>query len=237
MLDVWIEWFRDEIVGIIFYFQLAALLIGTLRFRHLSLGQKFLWGVVLLGIVTDRVSIWVSKAELMETNVPLLNFNTIGEFLILVSVYYFGVKGLLSEKQYRLILGIFLIIALINMLIFQGFWNYNSITRSLESIIIVLLTFQYFRFTLDHLSTPNLSKSFSFWFASAVLLYFVANLLMFFYMHVIYENSLKSEADKQSFLLIWSIFNFTNLILYSFYAIAFLCKEPKASPKYSWSAP
>lgn len=228
-----LDWFIEEGNLYVRYCTIVPLLIGGIRFRHLSFAQRLLVATVLMGIVAEVASLLVMELEDWTNNMPVFHLYVVGEYCLLTSIFFFGKKGLLSALHYRILMGGFLLFAGLSAIFFQGIWEVNSLVRSLESILLIFLALWYFHQTLQRLDTPNLAGSFSFWFATAVLLYFVANLLLFIYSSSIIEERWESETDPSIFQVVWSMFNFMNLLLYLLYTIALLCKEPLPSLKSS----
>lgn len=232
-----LNWFMDEGWMHVRFCISIPLLVGLIRFRSLNSAQRLLLAVLVLGAFTEWFSIWIMEAAGWPNNNPVSHFYTIFEFALFVSVFYFGVLDLLTQQQYLSLLIGFTLIEIANMLFFQNLWQPNSLTRSLESILLIGLALWYYHLTLQRLDTPSLGQSFAFWYASTILLYFVANLLLFIYLSPIIGINWEDEVDVSIFRVIWSMFTFMNLIMYLLFTIALLCKEPKPSHKYSWSAP
>ncbi|MEO1449924.1 MAG: hypothetical protein AAFV07_10375, partial [Bacteroidota bacterium] len=195
------------------------------RFRQLSAAQRILFLLVLVGCVTEVGSYVVMLWEVWPNNLPFLHVYTIVEFILIISIFYHGKPGWLSIEAYVGLLVGGVSIALGNIVFFQGIWEVNSFSRSLESISLILICLLFFSYTLRKLDELNFSRSFMSWFATAILIYFVANLLLFIYSDFIVGNNIVTERDQRIFQIVWSVFNLMNLVRYVLFSIALYCND------------
>ncbi len=165
--------------------------------------------------------------EIWHNNMPIVHLYTIIEFYILLSVFYYNKRKLLSNKSYwGLIVG-FLIFALWNILFYQGIWKDNFLVRSLEGMILITFSVYYFYDLLKGLNILYPERTFMFWFSTGILIYFGGNLMLHLYSSHLTEIAMESAEKLKIWHQIWVINYILNIFLYISYSIAFLCKEPK----------
>lgn len=223
-----IEWFLQIGWSFLRGIILLPIIVGVFRFRHLSTAQRVLLLLVLSAFLTEVGSYLVMLWKIWPNNLPFFHAYTFIEFILAISIFYFGKPGWLSANTFRILLISGGLVVLGNILFFQGIWEVNSYARSFESISLIIISLAYFFDTLKQLDVPNLGQSFMFWFATAILVYFVANLLLFIYSDFIIGNNIATESDQRIFQLVWSMFSLMNLILYVLFSIALFCKDQPA---------
>lgn len=209
--------------------------IGTIKIKTLSRDRQFLYLAVILAIIGEKAMAYGAKTWM--NNMPVLHIYTLLEFFLLFSVFYYGKKGIISFKLYKAIIIIFTSVGILNMIFFQGIMNENSISRSLEGIVLITFSLIFFYQILKDLEIVRPEKSFMFWFSIAILIYFSGNLLVFIYSNHLQNISKNSPENTELIVQIWVINYILNIIFYLLYTVAFLCKEQKPFPKSSLSAP
>lgn len=224
-----ITWFIENGAGRVKYFVAIPLLIGIIFYRRLSYPQRLVVGLLLVGGLAEIISKYIWRLESWENNMPVFHIYTAIEYYLVVSIFYFGVKGMISQKLYQFIMLGYSIFFALSLIFYQGIWDANSFSSTLSGIVLIVLSLAYFNFTLKHLNTPDLGQSFSFWFATTILLYFSANLLLFIFYDSIIEKIWEKDAEQSIFNIVWSMFSFMNLVMYLLFSIALLCKEPTPS--------
>ncbi len=200
--------------------------VGLIFRRKLIQPQHTLWAMVIVGGLTEIGARMMS--HYYGNNLPLYHLYIIAEFSLLSLVFSQGYEGLLPAKHHRVLIVVFAALATLDIFFFQPLGSYPSHTRTLEGILLLGLALRYFYLVLKELKIPHIERSFMFWFATAILLYFSANLLLF-----IYSNYIVGE-DSRTFLEVWAIHAFLNILLYLLYTVA-LCValQPLKSPRFS----
>lgn len=217
--------------GISPFFVVLPLIIGHFRFRSLDLGPRLLFLAIEVGVLAEILMKIFAKA--FHNNMPVVHSYTIIEFCLLISVFHFGKPGLLPRKVYLSLVGCFLFIAGGNIFVNQGIWEGNSLVRSIEGIILIIISLYYFFDLLKQLDTHNPENTFMFWVSIAMLVYFAGNLLIFIYYNRILNIGAQSDYARDLMRQIVLIGYILNIFLYSLYSIALLCKNSKPSPKSS----
>lgn len=200
-------------------------LIGVIGRSRIQGPKKIL---LLMVVFSGMIEI---GAALLSTyagnNLPLHHLYVTGEFCLLSLIFSRGFDGLLSNRHHLRLVVFFILLAILNIIFFQPLNTYASNIRTVESVVLIFLAARYFYLVLKALSIPNLEKSFMFWFASAILLHFSTNFLLYIYSNFIMEE------NPRTFFEVWAIHSFLNIILYTLYSIALLCPLQPRSLRFS----
>jgi len=151
-------------------------------------------------------------------DLPLYNIFTTIEFCF----YTWVIRDIIQSKKIKKIIGYLLIgfpcVSILNILFLQGINNFNSITYSLGCLLIIALAIYYF-FELFRLQyAVRLINDAGFWICTGLLFFYCVSFPVY-----VSGNLIKNFPTK-----LHSIVSFVlvvlNLILYSLFCIAFLCK-------------
>ncbi|MGV3538662.1 MAG: hypothetical protein ACO1OQ_02565 [Rufibacter sp.] len=124
------------------------------------------------------------------------------------------------QKAVQYVSGLFLLAGLGNLFFGQGMWHFNHFTLLLGAAILVFFTLLYFKSRFDN-PEENLLRSWRFWVATGLLMYFPGTLLYFGFMH--YLNQLDPSWLKQMNMIL----QIMNIVLYSLFGVALLCLRPR----------
>ncbi|TGE24138.1 hypothetical protein E5K00_02685 [Hymenobacter aquaticus] len=121
---------------------LIPLLIGALRRVYEQPGLRPIFVYLIVSGVTNMLAKLLGAAHL--NNLPLLHIYTIVEFLLLLAYYRHSLAGKLPVG---LVWGLglaFPVVAVLNFLLLQSIFAFNSYPRALASVLIILLSSYYF---------------------------------------------------------------------------------------------
>lgn len=145
-----------------------------------------------------------------SNNLPLLHIYTVVEFLFLLPFYY----KLLSGKKVVLVLGIlFPVWAVINSLVVQNIYGFNSYSRATEALIMTIFALMY----LADVTKEEWGGRPENWANAGLLLYFSGALSQF-----AFSNVVSAYAPVMFKMLIWDIHATFVLIMYLLFTVAFL---------------
>lgn len=201
----------------------------------LSAGGKLLLAAIILGALTE-IGMTIA-ARVWHNNMPILHVYTVLDFCLLLSVYHYEKMSLISKKVYVTLLISFIALAIGNAIFYQGIMEGNSLVRSIEGIILIILALYYFFDLLKQLDTHHPERTFLFWVSVAVLVNFGGNLLIFIYFNQIQDIGNQSPHAKELMFQIGFISFVLNIFLYTLYSVALLCKKSKPYLKSSLLAP
>ena len=149
---------------------------------------------------------------------PIYNIFTTIEFCFYTWVIRDIIKSKKTKKTIAYLLIGFPCLSALTILFIQGFNNFNSITYSLGCLLIISLSIYYF-FELFRLQySVKLINDPGFWVCTGLLFFYCVSFPIY-----VCENLIKNFPSKLHSILSFVIL-ILNLILYSLFCIAFLCK-------------
>lgn len=215
----------DSITVVSEFAPLLPVAAAAYRWKKFSEAQRF-FGVVLLLIFLNQMAAKAWYEILGKSNLPFYYVYFFIEAPGILFLYKRRFGSHRITKYLPWLALVMVLLTLINGLFVQGWFQLPSYTRTLEAVIMSLLSLFYFRFVFAERKVRHLDRSFWFWTSAGILLYFTSNLLMF-----MYTNWLLGMEDEL-FIAVWSIHAVSNFILYSFYAIGLLCQDQESSPSF-----
>lgn len=138
------------------------------------------------------------------------------EYLIFSRIYWIKIPddGLKVFIKYcSILLGVF---AVVNLFFIQGIFNENSYTRSILSIMTILLAFMYFWSMLNSLNVENLYRDPMFWLNCGILLYASASFSVF-----LFSGYLQNTKDYGPLRTFWTLKNIMGILRNVFFTYAF----------------
>jgi len=199
---------------------LPPIFISVIRWRFLTQEAKWIFWYLLITALISFAATIIGKV-FHKNNMPLVHLLTAIEMMLFVGYY----KTLLSKKDNNLLylfLSIgFIIFCIINAFYIQGIHNYSSYTRSVEALICMLFTLNYFARLSAEKTISKWSTNPDFYFNAGIFLYFSGAFILF-----IFSNFIVSNLSKPDFMIIWTIHAALVLLMYLFFTFAFiLCKK------------
>jgi len=201
--------FIIELIGVllsaIFFFQKS-------EYSYLKYFSPFLLlslGVEMLG--------WNLRAQRINT-LFLYNFFTAFEFVFYLWVIRKVIQSAVIKKALYYILFIYPFLAIINIVFIQKINHFHTLTYAIGCLLIIFFCIYYFfeLFRVQH--SIRLSSEPAFWICSALLFFYSCTFPLF-----VATNLLLNIPDvisrNASFIL-----TLLNVLLYSLFIIAFLCK-------------
>lgn len=164
----------------------------------------------------ERYSIYLNNHY--QPNAWLYNFSSVIEFTFyqwLISQMYKLPK---AQKISYIVNGSFAVIALINIIFFQGKTGFHSITFALGSFILIATSIFYFYQVLLFPSEEKLMLQPQFWVCTAVLFSFFAGFPIF-----CLNNFYNDKVSESIWPMISKINYIINIIYYALFAVGFIC--------------
>ena len=182
--------------------------------RRLDKGMKLLLFYVLVALLVEISSVVLAYRGTFNTEV--FSAFTLFEYILFILIFANWQSRDSVRKSMYASIPLFAILWTI-LIIVLGPENIDNVILPLNSVIFVALSVQ----SLFQVNKDSLGTIFSyseFWFASAVLIYFAGNLMLF---------SLESKLleQQQQFIVVWYIHSVLNLTHNLFYARAFACQN------------
>lgn len=150
---------------------LLPIFIGMYQYRLLPVYAKFvLLYLIVSGLINTTATVMAKVYH--ANNLPLTHLLAVMEFLILALFYG---RLLYKEKatlSFQLLPLFFFVACVVNTLFFQSIFTFNSYSRSLGALIIMLLAINYFAKIAATQSNQKVTAMPSFWFNTAIFLYY-----------------------------------------------------------------
>ena len=124
---------------------------------------------------TIALSLWLTQ----KNNLPLLHLYTITEFVCISYFYYFVFTAKNQRKTIGIITALFCSFSVLNVFFIQDLHTFNTIPRSIESIVLIVYALLCFQQQLKQLNFTRLEYSWLFWVNTGFLIYFSSALLLF----------------------------------------------------------
>ena len=147
-----------------------------LLWRRLTLPFRVIGAMVLFTLAMEVLAyLFMIKGI---NNMPLFHLFTFGE-ATLFALYYYNIYRKRQLKWiYLALLGGFLLFSIVTVIVFERFYNYNSLQRSVESIWAILLCLIFYTDLFNQAKVTNLLHYPHYWMTSGFLLYFAGMLFL-----------------------------------------------------------
>ncbi|MBK0379162.1 hypothetical protein [Mucilaginibacter segetis] len=205
------------------YFVPASTLIpivaGLLYYKKINTPLRTLLVYLIASFIINVAGIILADHHI--NNLPLLHFYTIIE-IVAIMLYYLKAFG--PGKIHKWIKGImilFPLLCIVNFCFFQSIYEFNTYTRPLEALIIILITGCYFTIQHDLKNSALITRSGRL-VAAGFMIYFCSSLFQF-----IFSNIVSQKASGDIKLFIWDIHATFVLIMYLLFFRAIIDERNK----------
>jgi hypothetical protein len=191
----------------------APISIGGFKLQFLSRPLKFFWIYLIFGGLVNVIA--TAMAYNNVNNLPLLHAYTLIEFIILSACYQNIITYPWFRLTTRIVVGAFAILCIINAGFIQSIYVYNSLTRSVETILILIYCLYYFRQSLDNATEITPDSKVLLFLNSGIIVYFGGSLFLFISSNLITTN-LRLNT------IFWLIHATLALFMYILFTLGFL---------------
>jgi hypothetical protein len=198
------------------------LFFAFFNIRRLSAAEKVMFMYLLVSAIVNAAGAIISANH--RNNLPLLHIFTVVEFALIIIFYKKILEDGKYTKQYTALMAVFIILCVINALFFQSIYIYNSYTRSIEAIIIMLFSVNYFAKLFVQYSDVQITAIPSFWFNTGIFLYFSWSFMFF-----IFSNVVAKQSSSNGNVLLYIHASFV-LVMYVLFAVGFYKVTHKKVP-------
>lgn len=185
--------------------------------------KKTIWRLFIpflfLTIVAETFG-WYSHYVLVKNNNWV--FNILMILNISFSIWLFQKADLFKpfKKKLKWASGIFLIFAIGNVFVFQGFWNYDFYTEVLGDIFLAIIACCFFYLLLKEEAFRDIFTYEYFWLSNGLLFSSLCNIILYLFL-----DSLRAFY-KQTNINVYSYINdVLNILLYGSLIISFICRR------------
>lgn len=190
--------------------------IGWFRWRVLTTAQRKL--TILVGLLLVNMVLSVAVGYIWGLNNLVFNHVYVGiEGLFLLYLLRSLTRDIIRPFLHAAILCVFIAVWLGNLLAGESHLTFANYTRTLESWLVLILTFVYW-INLPVGTRKTVWRQPAWWMTLGWSIYFAGNLLLF-----AYSNYVEQQATDHAYGLIWTVHGILNLWLYAAYARAVSC--------------
>lgn len=191
---------------------LLPIIAGLIWYKKLSKPLHTLVAYLIIALLINIGGIIM--AQLHKNNLPLLHFYTMFELLAVMLYYRYAFNTKLANKWTTVIMILYPVYCIINFTFFQSIYQFNTYTRPLEAIIIIVFSGVYLN-SQNTFENKKMINNAGRWVASGFLLYFCGSLFQF-----IFSNLISHHASKPIKMLIWNLHDTFVLIMYICFFLA-----------------
>ncbi|WP_045114865.1 hypothetical protein [Microscilla marina] len=185
-------------------------ILAIILFKKQTLPLKILSILLWVGVLVEIVARTLAIYKL--PNLPALHVYVVIEFALLAWMYQLYLHKTYARYVIPVIIIAFTIFSIINSLFIQSIYTFNTYSRPISNLLLIIFALSYFYKMLRELKVRYLEKAPMFWVNTGILIYFSGSLFLF-----IFSNYIVS--DKGLLLLMWNIHSFLNIIHNIFYTI------------------
>ncbi|SOE23920.1 hypothetical protein SAMN06298216_4293 [Spirosomataceae bacterium TFI 002] len=185
--------------------------VALLKLKYIQKRYPEILLFLAMGIFFEILSRQLSDHRI--NNLPYLHLYTWLEFSVIGLLFTRLLEGFSNRKYLFLVILGFSAFCLANALFIQGINNYNSYSRSLESLLIIIFCFIFYYRMFNDLSIKEPENSPDFWLVTAFFLYFTGSFVLF-----ILSNLINHETRILN-ITAWTMHAFLLAILHIFISI------------------
>jgi len=173
-------------------------------------------GLILMVLVGEYIGYQMGMKH--RTNVFLYNIITGLEFTFYFFFYYSIYRVWQAKKVMFALMLVYLGGFLINIFFIQGRNVFHTYSYMAGCLFVIMASIYYFLEMFRYPQTGSIMRDPAFWITSALLFYYTCVLPVFGILNYI------SSMSRSLNLVLKFIINLTNILLYSLFTLAFLCK-------------
>ena len=188
-------------------------LIGVGRFRGLSLGLRYLVGLIGFGLVVELAAHLLLFQH--RSNLLLIPVDAAGELWLLSLVYAHALQWPVFMRVRPWVAGSFVLYAGLSGVLLPETARFKPVVQVIESLLVLGMVWLYFRKLLNELQVLDLVRDPMFWVSSGLLLYCLGKVQI-----VLFSNYLLLHYSLQLNLAVWDIHALLTVGLYYCYGRA-----------------
>ena len=189
-----------------------AAVVGTWRFKELSSPLRGIVIVVFSELFMEGVS--RVTGTFLKNNLFTLPIDTVLEFTLLAWVYRQILQPSVVSRWLPVVIGLFIVWGLLSYLRPNSVYEFNTLQRFTESLLVLSLVLLYFYKVIRELVIVQLEREPMLWVSLGLLLYFAGNVFIF-----ISSNYVMQRSSALS-LQLWAVHAVIYMVLNLSYALA-----------------
>jgi hypothetical protein len=180
--------------------------------RYLRLFPIFL----LVTIVVEIFSTWLAFHK--KSTISLYNFFTSFEFLFYMYVVRENIRSLRVKRVLFYAIWLYILIVVVNFLFIQKISAFNSFTYASGCLLIAVICIYYFFELFQSTTSVNLVRQPAFWICAGLIFFYACSFPVYALLNFLKEAPTIIKKNFGVILLL------LNVLLYSSFTIAFLCR-------------
>jgi hypothetical protein len=195
---------------------IVATMVAIVRFHRLPAALRCVAGLVFFSDFVEIVSRVLGARQ--QSNLFLLPIDTLAEFGLLAWMYRLALRPSAVSRLLPAVVAVFALASLFSYANPASLYEFNSVQRFAESLLIIGLVLLYFYKVIRELVIVHLEREPLFWVSVGLLLYFSGNVFIFVSSNYVLQHS------KSLSLRLWNIHELLYMVLYGLYAWALWMK-------------
>lgn len=195
---------------------LLPIAVSIHRYSGLNRTFKTFFLFLLLYAIFDSVT-WYTSTRGIH-NLPLYHAMTVVEFAFYSYMYYEIARHAVYKKTILLTILLFTVFCILNAVFWENIYtDYNSNTRTIGSLILMIYAISYFYRMLKELTVETVEEEDMFWFNAGVLIFFAGTFFLSLFLKVFFgeasENEMFNRFLRQLYSLHYILYIILNLLL------------------------
>jgi hypothetical protein len=194
---------------------LLPLALALKQYRALPTPYRIVACYLVYTLLCNGIAKWLASEKI--TNLPLLHADTLVETSFFILFYYKSISHMAIRKFCRLLLLLFPIACIVNSIFVQSIFHFNTYTRPLGALVILLLCFLSIWHETNATTDGKAFRLSISWVRNGLLIYFGSSFLIF-----LFSNVLFIHATPQQNAIVWNVHATFVLIQYFFLPSVFI---------------
>lgn len=204
------------------YFELISLVISLLCVKKLQGTYLFLFIPFLILTNIQEWGSYYGYLSINGNNIVSLNIFTNIEFAFYSYILYYHTAEKKQKKRILILYCVFFFFAFLNIFFIQGLTNFHSYSYLLGSLLIIYYVCYFFYELFQSEKYINLLKFPMFWICIGLLFFYLGMFVYYTFFELVTLKYILQYVTLFNVLM-----NIFNIVLYSFFAISFLCPKPQ----------
>ena len=187
---------------------------GLIVFKRLDIEGKKILAFFAIFIIIEFVITWLGFHKI--NNMPMFSIFELLEYGFFAYLFYTNIKDLRWKKFIKYASFFYFTFAIFVLIFIRSIYEFNSETRVVESLLLVLFALLYFNELSKALQTEQISinKIPMFWMIIGILFYFMSNFFLF-----LFYNEISKITPT-----LWAIHSVVNTATNFLFMLSFLCR-------------
>ena len=162
------------------------IIVGAVRYRRLDFFQKLIWYLMVYTLATEIWSMWYifvyeTPPGVEKNNLPIFHSYSYLEFGVIAFIFHQKLRSVPWKNVIKLISVIFYVFSIINLILWESIWVFNSNQRFLEGVLIFIILISFFIQLMRNAEDVYFERNSYFWLATGFLFYFTGTLFVFLF--------------------------------------------------------